>query len=1141
METVPKPIFYDERGRRWPVILRASAVVVLVLSVLGFLFSISIVTVPLLPSFKRPALPFTPDPSHPLVVGSREKEVRAYALARDKRRLDSVRAAHHPEQPVRAHARDRRAFSVVAGFYVNWNPSSYASLTRHADALTHLIPEWMHLSQDGEGITTEESGKVIAFAAKRNLPIMPLLNNAADEDWKIPRMHHLLVTPRAQDAVIARVTAFLLRYHFRGLNLDLEGAPPEDRDAMTRFVTRLADTLHRNRLLLSQDLPVDDPAYNVAALGRVCDFVIPMLYDEHETTGGAGPIASQAWFERQARLIFSQVEADKVVLGLGSYGYDWLRGKTKGEAVDYEDVMLDGRDSQDDIHMDPASLNPTVSYDDENGAFHDVWLLDATTLYNELLSQRPAQPLGAALWVLGSEDPSLWSFFHRNHLAQQPEPRSLERVAFSEEVSQQGRGELLDVISLPQSGQRTLQTNAQGVITGQTYDQYPTPFSVRNYGDQPRSIVLSFDDGPDPMWTPQILDILHRYGVPATFFVTGANSERYPDLVRREYAEGHEIGNHSYYHPDLSEVGSLREQLELSATQRAIETITGHSTHLFRPPFSVDTTPRTAEQIEPLYLAKQLGYITVGSNVDPNDWATPGVEQILYGGRPGPTLSDNAQDVTSIDGVFPTLFKLAKEPGADAFHIILLHDSGGDRSQTVAALPRIIEILLRRGYRFTTVSGLMGNKTRDALMPPLSPKEAVLIGADRAWFDLIYKTQAALQTLFLVALGLGVGRVLFVMLLAFLQRQQARKQRFTPGYQPSVSVVIAAYNEGKVIARTLQALLASPYPDLQVIVVDDGSRDDTSEVVEREFAQEPRVTLLRKANGGKASALNLGLTSATGEIIVSLDADTLFAPDTIPLLARHFEDPQVAAVAGNVKVGNRINLWTLWQSLEYIISQNFDRRAYSALNCVTVVPGAVGAWRRRAMEEAGGYLPDTLAEDTDLTLRVRRLGYRIEAENDALAWTEAPDTLVTLSRQRFRWAFGTLQCLWKHRDALFRPRYGALGMVALPTMWLFQIAFQALSPIVDLTILWAALKGNLATVFYYYALFLFVETLGAWVALRMDRENPRLLLWIFWQRFAYRQLMYYVLARSLFTAIRGNRVGWGKLERKGTAEQPATG
>jgi peptidoglycan-N-acetylglucosamine deacetylase len=465
---------------------------------------------------------------------------------------------------------------------------------------------------------------------------------------------------------------------------------------------------------------------------------------------------------------------------------------------------------------------------------------------------------------------------------------------------------------------------------------------------------------------------------------------------------------------------------------------------------------------------------------------------------------------------------------------ILLHDGGGDRTATVAALPEIIHTLRAKGYQFVTVSQLMG-QSRDTLFRPIVGSETLLVGADRVVFDTVFWVDRSLRFLFVLSIVLGLSRILGTAVLATIQSRVSRRRRFDPSYRPKVSVVIAAYNEARVIRRTIETVLGGVYRDVEVIVVDDGSRDGTAEVVRAAFGDHPQVHVLAKENGGKASALNRGLEVATGAVIVALDADTLFDRWTIERLVRHFADPRVGAVAGNVKVGNTTNILTRWQAIEYITSQNFDRRAYDLLNCITVVPGAVGAWRRAAIDQAGGYSSQTLAEDTDLTWTIRKLGYRIVTENEALAYTEAPDGLRPLAKQRFRWAFGTLQNLWKHRGALLNPRYGAFGLLALPGLWLYQITFQAVAPAVDLMILSALWMGDVRQILFYYALFFVAELLGGMVAFSLERENKRLLIWMFWQRFIYRQLMYYVIVRSILRALGGSATGWGKLDRKGTS------
>lgn len=350
------------------------------------------------------------------------------------------------------------------------------------------------------------------------------------------------------------------------------------------------------------------------------------------------------------------------------------------------------------------------------------------------------------------------------------------------------------------------------------------------------------------------------------------------------------------------------------------------------------------------------------------------------------------------------------------------------------------------------------------------------------------------------------------------------------------------------IEESVRRVLASDYPGLQLIVADDGSKDATSAIVAEAFANDPRVTLLTLQNGGKAAALNRALQEATGEVVIALDADTQFEPATIRRLARWFADPTLGAVAGDARVGNRVNLVTRWQAVEYITAQNLERRALAGFDAITVVPGAVGAWRRAALDAVGGYPENTLAEDQDLTIAIQRAGWRVTYDPEAVAWTEAPESFRTLAKQRYRWAFGTLQCLWKHRRILRDRKPTGLALVGLPQAWLFQILFAAISPLIDLALItsiigtlvrvhqhgWAQTSNDVWTMGVYWLAFTGIDVLCGWVAYALDNHDvrypPHLLVA---QRFVYRQIMYWVVVRAIASAIGGWVVGWGKLERTG--------
>jgi cellulose synthase/poly-beta-1,6-N-acetylglucosamine synthase-like glycosyltransferase len=603
-------------------------------------------------------------------------------------------------------------------------------------------------------------------------------------------------------------------------------------------------------------------------------------------------------------------------------------------------------------------------------------------------------------------------------------------------------------------------------------------------------------------------------------------------LLRRIVNEGHEIGNHTFTHPNLGEIPGSLADLELNATQRLIESETGRSTVLFRPPFFGDAEADKPEEVEPAYRAQQQGYLMVGLRIDPDDWQLP---------------------VTANQIVDRTVKGALDENLDTRGQVVLLHDSGGDRAATIAALPKLIHELRARGFQFVPVSELAGF-SRDQVMPLIPPGEGVLTRSDAVTFFFLSTLGWILQWVFVIGIVLGLGRLIFIGALAFAQwLRSRRRERVHAGeaYAPFVSIIVPAHNEELVIKNTIESLLASDYDNYEIIVVDDGSVDRTSEIVRENFSESERVKIISTTAGGKAAALNVGLRHSEGEIVIALDADTLFAPQTVGALAHRFHDPKIGAVAGNAKVGNRINIVTRWQALEYITSQNMDRRAFASLNCITVVPGAVGAWRRELIERAGGFQSDTLAEDQDLTLRIRRMGHNIGYEEEAIAWTEAPDSLRTLAQQRFRWGFGTLQCMRKHIDVLFRPRYGALGFIAIPNVWIFQILFPLISPVMDLMLCYTLVVSvldwlqqptgysstSLRQVLFYYALFLAIDWVSASFAFLLEKkEHWRLLWWLFLQRFCYRQVMYYVMIKSVAVATRGTTVGWGKLDRKATVE-----
>jgi cellulose synthase/poly-beta-1,6-N-acetylglucosamine synthase-like glycosyltransferase/spore germination protein YaaH/peptidoglycan/xylan/chitin deacetylase (PgdA/CDA1 family) len=1110
--------------------------VALVLTTLlgGLLFSI--LASPALPALNLPGASFLPQGAHaipavPTLAPARVLTHRERALEKTKLKLEHERQRDLKQLLAQANKvgplSDKKQLAI--GFFVNWDDSSMTSLKQNLDSLDMVIAEWLHLADEHGTLKEDDPARESQATGyirdhHPDFAIVPLVNNWNGQEWEGSKLGRMLAQPTARARVIEQLLSYVERHNFAGVSIDFENIPAKSHANFQQFIAELHTLFQPKKLSVSVNVPAADPAFDYRKLASSADYLIVMAYDEHWSTGAPGPIASLPWFAKVLRQRQHEIPAEKMIVAIGNYAYDWQAGGHAAEERTFEEAVLVAKESEGVIRLDPSSLNPTFDYADDEDHIHHVWLLDAVTAFNQLAVIRSIQPRGVALWRMGSEDPALWQLFGKTDALDAARAKMLGDIRFGYGLDYEGQGEILEITSRPQPGLRTVEFNPKrNLITAEHYTQLPAPYMITRHGGAARKVALTFDDGPDALYTPKILDALRQAGVPGTFFIIGVNGELNPELLRREIDEGHEIGNHTFTHPNISNISATQFQLELSATQRLLASAVGRHSLLFRPPYAVDAEPETIDQIRPVEWASEQGYLVVGMQIDPDDWQRPGADEIVQ--------------------------RTVAEAERGEGNMILLHDAGGDRSQTVAAIPKIVEALRARGFQFVTVSELLG-RSRDAVMPLVPPDGQWQTWWDGVAFGFLNWSAAFIHTLFLLGIVLGIARLLVIGLLALYQRWRQRHSVFNPSYAPSVAVIVPAYNEDKVIAQTIASLLASDHPQhFEIIVVDDGSSDATYQIARESFANDPRVKVFTKPNGGKPAALNFGLAQTQAEIIVALDADTVFTRDTLTKLVRHFSNSRIGAVAGNAKVGNRINLLTRWQALEYVTSQNLDRRAFDVLNCITVVPGAVGAWRRELILQAGGFTHLTLAEDADLTMEIRRLGHAIVYEDEAVALTEAPDTVRGFIRQRYRWMYGTLQAAWKHRDVLFRPRFGALGFVALPNIFIFQVLFPLISPVMDLLLLWslgtAALNhwqhpaefspDALWRVLFYYALFVTVDYLAAILAFALERrENWSLLIWLFWQRFFYRQLMYYVAIKSAFTSLQGVLVGWGKLERKAT-------
>lgn len=1120
-----KPIFYTESQSRWKS-FRWGIRIVLIFLVIG----IVAITISLL---RKQALQLPPLKEQTGMFRKVTDNVIAKNDQKEYKRLERIiseaRKTRKHEFYVEKKAIPgiiKNYYPVKAGFYVNWDPQSEFSLKHNINKLNMILPEWLFITDSSDEIYDDVDSTAMNFMRKNHVAIVPILSNFFNKKWNGANVHKILASPARRAAVINNIYRILKKYQFAGINIDFEDLVEKTDANLITFQRELYKKLHAGGFLVSQDISPFNEDYNVKELGKANDLLFLMAYDQHSPSKVPGPIAAQYWIEAAMDDIFKKVNPQKVVLCIAGYGYNWTEGHEARNST-YQESMADALGNNAPVHFDNQTYNLDFSYYDGEGKLHRVYFTDAVSNYNAIRTAYDNGMAGYALWRLGSEDARLWGFFARDlslqGLKKKPfDYHSLEYIKSSFSVDYIGSGEILNIVSSPRPGKIKLEIDkAEQAISEENYLEMPSSYVINQTGKKEKMIAFTFDDGPDEDYTPQILDILSKYHVPAAFFVTGINAEQNLPIMQRIYREGHEIGNHTFLHPNIAIISPSRFRAELRATGYIIEGITGHATMLFRPPYDTDITPTNQSAIEPLALARSEGYLTIGSNIDPLDWE--------IGARPDSILARVMhQNERSI---------LEDTP----HNIILLHDAGGDRSATVAALPHIIEYFKSQGYKFVSIADLLDRK-RDDLMPHQTGDfNQYLQTADATVVTASYIVNRILSVIFFVALLLSVGKILTVAILACVHRKRTKNQSIAePTELPRMSVIVPAYNEEITATKTVENLLKSTYPNLEIIFVDDGSKDDTYKNVMAAYGNHPKVSVNTKPNGGKASALNYGIQIATGEVLVCIDADTLLKSDAISKMAPYFSDPKVAAVAGNVKVGNRVNLLTNWQSIEYITSQNFDRRAFDILNAIMVIPGAIGAFRRDAIIEVGGFDTDTLAEDCDLTMRLLRNGYVIHCCNEALAFTEAPETMNMLLRQRLRWSFGIMQSFWKHRKMMFKKEHKNMSWILLPHQMIFQLFLPLMSPVVDIIFLVSIFMPKASLLIIFYFAYFVLDLIISLMAFKFDGEKFRFkyIFYLFIQRILYRQLLWYVLMKSYLRAIKGELAAWGILKRTGNTNEP---
>jgi len=1162
-----KQIFFDPQRKRWKRLRRILDVVAVVSTLVVAGFTFDVLRNQHLPELLLPALKHNYK-----ALPERPPAPRGGRSLRPARRKTGRKPSEIPFNT---------GEGLRAAYYVQDDAASYSSFKEHVHQIDMLFPQWLHanapdgtlLAMTGDnreypvvnGATVrdpDELNKIkrVIQAAREDTEIFPHLNNFNPSKQIFDSSFGSVLTDANKRAALRQqIVRFLTAFKgpkgewiYSGLSLDIENLPDDADQAYLSFIQELYADMHPRNLRLYVNVAFSTEDDDLKLISANSDGILLMNYDEHEIDSDPGPVAGQEWFADNLRRVMKAAPKEKLICALGSYGYDWTLSipnakthKHSKPAVLNTDVLSVSEawqrasDSEADLDLDDDSLNPHFEYiDEDRNERHVVWFLDGVTLLNEMRAARGLGLQTFALWRLGSEDGSLWNVWDKPS-----NPNSLQALATVQpghDVDVEGEGDIMRVTGLPQPGKRAVTVDTdepdprKKLIVGEHMEVYPRTYTIEYYGYHPNEVALSFDDGPDPEWTPKILDILKQKQVKGAFMMIGDEAQENVGLMKRVAREGHEIGNHTYTHPDISEISTEQLDLELKLTERLFASKLEVQPLYFRPPYSIDQEPDTDDQAAPVERTQRAGYTIVGDKIDTDDW------------NEHPRRSP--QEITQTVLYWLDLMKTKPQFRGS---IILLHDGGGDRSATVAALPVLIDALRAHGYSIVPVSALMG-KTTAEVMPRLTFLQSLRALPDSIAFSSLAFVAKFIVLVFFLGDILMSARLVLVGIFAVIDRLRKPHGQASPGYNPRVAVLIPAYNEETVIVRTIRSVLNSDYKNLHVIVIDDGSSDRTLEVARQAYASEiaaGRIQVLSQPNGGKAAALNFALDRMTEEVYVGIDADTVIAADAISKLIPHFEDPRIGAMAGNAKVGNRVNLWTRWQALEYITSQNFERRALDLFHVVTVVPGAIGAWRTAPVKAAGGYPLNTVAEDADLTMNLLEQGFKVDYEDRSLAFTEAPVNAKGLMRQRFRWSFGILQSVWKHRAAFVRNK--AMGLFALPNILIFQMLLPLVSPFIDIMFLAgivnyfinrhfhpeAASAASFEKLLAYFGAFLLIDFITSSIAFSLERRHAAhkgdgwLLFHIWLQRFAYRQLFSLVLFKTLKRAIDGKPFNWDKIER----------
>ncbi|MFN3824626.1 MAG: glycosyltransferase [Pseudorhodobacter sp.] len=1131
------PIFLDKSGRRHRVMRRWAVITGLVAVAWVALFSISLMKyVPELPVNDFAPAQITQIPVVPaapvvdVVAGPTTDPLPATVSDYHPHNHAHPTSVGNPCKPptaafgsALADAPPRRPLSVFA-LLPNTPVGAFRSFVDNCAAVDVLVPDWFEIGGAAPGLSaiSLDPDLIVALAPIFNSDgAAPLLFPAVSLTYKAGR-GGLLDRLGAADfraELVAEIGVAMAKVNAAGLCLKLDLPLTANLAGVEAFLADLNRALRLSGSQLCTILTAESDLWQRPGIVAASDYVIVKMFGTPWIGSAPRPLSPDNRFLETATRIAGSVGPEKFVPALGLMAVDWISGQTRPEIISFSEAMVRIDAAGAKVEFSEKARNSYSRFVDKDGLRHQIWFLDAASAYNGLIDLQGMGVTQVGLSDLGQEDPAVWAVL----AGFEDDPRDLvqrlHRTSLSDRVHFKGQGSFYQWLTPPRTGQRTIRKDPDsGKIVDQNWTVLPQPAVMQKFGrGNGVQVALTFDDGPSPDATAEILDALKEVDAPASFFVVGNAVLKYPELVRRMVREGHLVGTHTFTHPNLGKIEPWRMQVELSATNRLVAGITGHDMRVFRPPYVRGDGPFDSREARMFATVAERGYVVAGSDIAPPDWDGISAKQIID------------RVISDLDLGFG--------------NVIVLHDGRSTGMHTAEAVGPLVKALRERGYQIVPLAEILGTTTA-TLMPAT---KVSLSGFDTVSFGAIMGLSQLMYWVFWLVLIAGLSRSLIYLVLAH--------RRETPSISrlralPSVTIVIPAFNESRVILSSIRTALASTYPDLRVIVVDDGSTDDTLELARAAYGDHPAVTILTQPNQGKWMALNAAYEAMDSEIAVCMDADTEIAPDAVFYLVQPFVDSRVGAVAGTILVGNKRNILTRMQALEYFTTQNIGRRAQDHINGIIVVPGALGAWRVEAVRDIGMLSNETLTEDTDLTMWMLRNGYTIAYAERATGRTEVPADVRSLLKQRLRWNTGILQALWKHKR-IFRES-PSLRLISLADLTIFGYVLPFLAPLVDViffTLLFGAiadlvsgqvpdLSNTSRAMMLGYILLPLADLVMILAAFRFDRRESTRLIWV-WplQNLFYRQLIYVSALRAVISAISGRLTNWDKLTRHGLGQR----